>query len=176
VNVSAGTRQTILANSVLGAAAVSLFSVTLNATGLIEAEAAQYFNGSPNIGEHPGVAFPAQANPTTDVFLSDLSTQLADNTAVNRTAYLYNPGSAPIQVAATYFGSTGTTTQQTYTVPAGGITQVNVEQDTQTNIPPGPLGAEFKLASGSTGNFIAYAVGRTSDDLSATEDVGVPAF
>ena len=177
VSVSPGTRQTIIANNFLGTSTVPVFSVSLTATGPIEAESAQYFGGSPNIGEHPGLAFPAQAAAAADVFLTDLSTRLPDNNAaLNRSVYLYNPGSSAIQVLATYFGSNGANPTATYTVPAGGIQVVDVEQDTQVSIPPGPLGAEFKLAAGSGGGFIAYAVGLTSDSLSATEDVGNPAY
>jgi hypothetical protein len=177
VSVSPGTRQTIIANNFLGAGAVPIFSISLTATGPIEAESAQYFGGSPNIGRHPGVAFPAQAGAAADVFLTDLSTTLADNnSALDRTVYLYNPGGTVIQVVATYFGGNGANASSTYIVPPGGIRVVDVDQDTQASIPPGPLGAEFKLASGSSGGFIAYAVGLSEDGLSATEDVGNPAY
>jgi len=50
-----------------------------------------------------------------------------------------------------------------------------VGTDTGANIPPGPVGAEFKLTSGSAGTFIAYAIGRTADGLLAVEDVGLSA-
>jgi hypothetical protein len=175
--VSPGTRQTIIANNYVGSGKVPAFSVSLVATGPIEAESAQYFSGSPNIGEHPGVDFPAQAGAATDVYFTDLSTTLPDNSqALDRTVYLYNPGATVIQVAATYFGGNGATMQTAYTVAPGGIQPVNVVDDTQNGIPPGPLGAEFKLASGSTGSFIAYSVGLSSDSLSATEDVGNPSY
>jgi hypothetical protein len=176
VTVAPGTRQTIIANNVLGSAPISPFSVALSATAPIEAESAQYYGGSPNIGQHPGVDFPGVTGASTDAFLTDLSTQLADGTAVNRNLYLYNPGAAAISIGATYFGSTGATASATYTVPAGGILLVNVETDTQSSIPPGPLAAELKLASGSSGGFGAYAVGLTNDNLSATEDVGINAY
>jgi len=175
VAVAPGTRQTIIANTALGAAAVSQFSVVLNATGPIEAESAQYFNGSPNVGKHPGVVFPALSTSYTDVFFSDLSTQLADNTAVDRMVFLYNPGTVSIGVSATYFGSTASTATASYTVPAGGIISADVGTDTGANIPPGPVGAEFKLTTGSAGTFIAYATGRTADGLLAVEDVGLSA-
>ena len=99
-----------------------------------------------------------------------------NNAALSRTVYLYNPGSSTIQVLAAYFGGNGANPTATYTVPAGGIQVVDVEQATQASIPPGPLGAEFKLAAGSGGGFIAYAVGLSSDSLSATGDVGNPAY
>jgi hypothetical protein len=177
VSVAPGTRQTIIANNALGAGAVSAFSVSLTATGPIEAESAQYFSGSPNIGQHPGVAFPAQVGAASDVFLTDLSTTLADNNAtLGRSVYLYNPGSTVIQVVASYFGGNSANPSVSYTVPAGGIQVVDVDQDTQASIPPGALGGEFKLAAGSSGGFIAYAVGLSTDSLSATEDVGNPAY
>ena len=177
VTVSPGTRQTIIANNYLGAAPVAAFSTVLTATGPIEAESAQYFGGSPNIGQHAGVDFPAQTSAATDVFMTDLSTALPDNGASqDRFVYLYNPGSTVIQVAATYFGANGATPTASYTVVPGGIQTVDVVQDTQATIPPGALGAEFKLASGSSGSFVAYSVGRSSDNLSATEDVGIPAY
>src|SRR5205823_2806932 len=142
-----GTRQTIIANTTLGSAAVAPFSVAISSNVPIEAESAQYYGGSPNVGQHPGVDFPGIAANSTDAFMTDLSTQLADGASVNRDLYLYNPGSAPIQINAIYFGSTGNTAQASYTVAAGGILLVNVESDTQTAIPPGPMAVELKLAS-----------------------------
>ena len=104
VSVAAGTRQTIVVNPVLGAAAVTPFSAVLNATGPIEAEAAQYYGGSPNVGKHPGVAFPLQAGGSGTVLMSNLETSLLDGIGLQRTVYLYNPGTAAVQVAATYYG------------------------------------------------------------------------
>jgi hypothetical protein len=177
VTVNPGTRQTIIANNSLGTAAVPGFSVSLTATGPIEAESAQYFRGSPNIGLHPGVAFPAQAAPGTDLFMTDLSTTLPDNnTALDRTVYLFNPGTTAIQIAATYFGGNGATATATYTVAPGAIQTVDAVQDTQASIPPGPLAAEFKVTPAGSGGFLASSVGLTSDNLSATEDVGTPAY
>ena len=258
VTVASGTRQTILANSVLGTSAVSAFSATISATGSILVEATQYYGGSPNVGSHPGVIVPAAAASISDAFLSELSTQLADGTSVNRQVFLYNPGPSPLQVNATYFGAgattittptltvtatgtptstvtatatatstvtataTATATAQTvtgtpspsatgtptatltstpsatatltltatvtytvtptatatvvpiaYTVPAGGILAVNVNSGAGTT---GPTGAEYKIAPGSSGTFVAYSVGTTSDGLFADEDSGVPAF
>ena len=98
-----------------------------------------------------------------------------NNAALDRTVYLYNPGATAVQIAATYFGGNGATATATYSVAPGSIQQVDVVADTQSSLPPGPLGAEFKLAAGS-GGFIAYSVGHTSDNLSATEDVGAPAY
>jgi hypothetical protein len=40
----------------------------------------------------------------------------------------------------------------------------------------GALGAEFAIASGSSGSFVAYSVGTTGDGLAATEDSAIPAF
>jgi len=177
VSVSPGTRQTIVANNQVGTGAVPAFSVTLNATGPVEAESAQYFGGSPNIGEHPGVDYPAQSGAATDVFLTDLSTTLPDNNqSLSRTVHLYNPGTTVIQIAATYFGGNGAVTHSTYSVAPSGIQQVDVADDTQTSIPPGALGAEFTLTSGSSGSFIAYSVGLSADSRSATEDVGTAAY
>ncbi len=173
VTVSPSTRQTINGNKALGAAAVPVYSVDLTASGVIAVESAQYYDGSPNLGRHPGVDFPAQSDSSDDVFLSDLSTQLVDGTAVDRYVYLYNPGTKAIQVDATYYGSDGSTAQATYVAAAGGITTVDVVADSGTSVPPGPVGAEFHATSGS---LVAYAVGRTADGLSATEDVGTPLF
>ncbi len=168
-----GTRQTVIANTVLGTSAVNVFSARLNATSPIEAEAAQYFNGSPNIGDHPGVDYPGQFSATTHAFLSDLATKSADGAIVNRDIYLYNPGAVAISVAATYFGTSGNTDTATYTIPAGGVFDVDVDSDTQTSIPPGAVGAELTASSGS---FIAFGLGLTNDNLSALEDVGIPAY
>jgi len=173
VTLAPGTRRTVIANTSLGTSAVNVFSASLNSTAPIDAESAQYFSGSPNIGSHPGVDFPGQASATSDAFLTDISTQLAGGIDVTRDLYLYNPGAAPIQVAATYFGGNGGTTNATYTVPAGGVFNASVDSDTQASLPPGAVGAELKATSGS---FIAYAVGLTSDGLSATEDIGIPAY
>lgn len=175
VTVGAGTRQTIIANNVLGRAAVSPFSVVLSATGPVMAESAQYFYGSPNTGPHPGVDFEALAQGGVTLYLSDLATKLPDGTSVSRYAFLYNPGSASILVTATYFGGNGATTRKSYSVPPGGVTRVSVNQDAGSSIPAGPLGAEFVLASPSTGSFFIYTAGLTSDGRSATEEVGTPA-
>ena len=158
----------------LGASPVAVFSVLLTATGPIEAESAQYYAGSPNIGRHPGVAFPAQAAGSGDLYLSNLETSYRDGTSVQRTVYLYNPGAAAVQVAATYYGGNGTTAQASYSVPADGVTTVQAGEDAGLTLPPGPLGARFTVTGGS-GTIIAYAVGTTADGLSATEDAGVPA-
>jgi hypothetical protein len=296
ITIAGGTRQTIISNGVVGAGAVSPFSVALGATGPIAVEGAQYFGGSPNVGTHPGVVVPASSIATTDAFFSALSTTLPDGTAITRKVYLYNPGTSSVQVSATYFPgiaagaggtatvtatpsasatvsptasatttstpantststatstptstatasatqttsptpsitetpggpadtstatvtstvtntptstatgtatltptatgtstvtstatSTATTTPMatatpvtfgnSYTVPAGGILAVNVNADAGNA--QGPVGAEFKLAAGSSGSFIAYSVGTTGDSLSATEDSAVPAF
>jgi hypothetical protein len=174
VTVAPGTRNTIIANNVLGSAPVTLYSAVLRGNGPFMAESAQYFNGSPNVGKHPGVNYPLQPQGNSDVFLSALATQLQDNTTVNSTVFLYNPGSAPLQVTGTYFGANGKTSQSTYSVSAGGITTVDAGQDSSASIPPGPLGAEFTVSGGNPGTIIANAVARTSDDLSATEDIGVP--
>jgi len=45
---------------------------------------------------------------------------------------------------------------------------VNVNQ-AALGLPPGPIGAEFRVI-GNSGGFVGYAVGRTSDGRSATED------
>jgi len=84
VTVSPSTRQTIDGNKSLGPAAVPAYSVDLAASGVIAVESALYYDGSPNIGRHPEVDFPAQSSASGDVFLSDLSTQLVDGTAVDR--------------------------------------------------------------------------------------------
>ena len=158
----------------LDSAAVSPFSAVITATGPIMAESAQYYDGSPNQGPHPGVDFPALARGSSSLFLSDLATKLPDGASVNRLAFLYNPGSASILVTATYFGGNGATAQKSYSVPAGGATTVNVNQDVGNSIPSGPLGAEFVATNPPTGIFFIYAAGRTSDGLSATEDIGAP--
>ena len=173
VGVAPGTRQTIVVNLVLGTTAVTSFSAVLTATGPIEAESAQYYGGSPNVGRHPGVAFPLQAAGGGAAVLSDLETSLPDGTALQRTVYLYNPGTAAVQVAATYYGANGATAQGSYGVPAQGVTAVDVTQDAGLSLPAGALGAQFTAGGGGT--VIAYAVGITADGLSATEDVGAPA-
>lgn len=170
-DVAPGTRQTVIANNALGAGPVGPFSVTLTSTGAIEAESAQYFGGSPNVGNHPGIALPALPQPMTAASLADLSTRLSDGTVVNRAIYLYNPNGAAEQVTVTYYGSNGATAQKTYSVPAGGIGTVNVNQDTPSTFAGKPIGAQLRASAG--GSFMAYAIGRTSDNLAAFEEVGV---
>lgn len=173
VSVAPGTRQTIAVNPLLGTLPVRPLSVTLQATGPIEAEAAQYYGGSPNLGSHPGVAFAASPTLTADAVVPDLSTALVDGTPVNRVVYLYNPGIVALQVRATYFGRGGNPVTATYSIPAGGVTTAAVNSAVQ-GLPPGPIGGEFTLAAGS-GGFLVYSVGRTADGFAATEDVGTPA-
>jgi len=168
VAVAPGTRQTVGANVTIGTRAAGPFSVSLSASGPIVAESAQYFGGSPNIGSTPGVAFPAYSAALLDGLLSELSTSSASGAPINRQVFLYNPNGAPLQMTATYFGANGTLRQASYSVPASGIAVVNVNQGA-TGLPAGPLGAEFKLNGGS-GGFVAYAVGKTTDGRSATED------
>ena len=174
VNVAPGTRQTIVANTVLGPSSVGPFSISIATTnGSIEAESAQYFAGSPNVGLHPGVAYLAVGGATTDAFLSELSTQQLDLTPINRSIYLYNPNAQSITVSTTYAGATTAAASNTYTVPGNGITVVNVNTDTAPTIPAGPIAAELK-STGGTAGFVAVALGKTTDSLSTTEDSGTP--
>ena len=173
VTVPAGTRQTVRVDQALGPTPIGPFSVILNATAPIEAEAAQYYGGSPNVGRHPGVAFPPARISGGSLFLSDLSTLLADGSPMQRTVYLQNPGQAPVEVSATYYASNGAPVVKSYTVPAGGMATIDVNAAISTSIPPGPIGATFTpLGGGSLG---AVAIGKTLDGQSAIEDVGIPA-
>jgi hypothetical protein len=157
VKVAPGTRQTVGANAAVGSRPIAPFSVALSATGPIEAESAQYFGGSPNSARAPGVVVPASAIPLTDAFFTDLGAKLADGTPLRRNVYLYNPGSSPARISATYFAGTGPLSHATdYTVPAGGITTVDIQADATG---AGLLGAEFRSADA----FIAVAIGRTED-------------
>jgi hypothetical protein len=174
VSVAPGTRRTVVLNAVLGRAAGPV-SVTLTSSQPIEAEAAQYYGGSPNIGAHPGVALPALDAPARDLFLTDLGSRLLDGTAVSHVIYLYNPGADAMQVTAIYFGGSGATVQRTYGVPAGGITAVLADQDVQATFPAGPLGAELQI-TGATGGVFAVSIGRTAGGLSATAETGMPAI
>jgi hypothetical protein len=266
LTIAGGTRQTITSNAIIGAGANAPFSVAIGASGPVAVEGMQYFGGSPNTGNHPGVVVPGATVATTNAFFSDLALQLADGTAITRKVYLYNPGNSPVQITATYFpqapggatvggptssptpSATGTPTAtptqtptqtatstptntatqtltpsptgtvtttstptpspsftptltltmtntptttptstttptatltpviytHTYSVPAYGITTVNVNGD--ANNVQGALGAEFQIAAGTTGSFIAYSVGTTGDGLAATEDSAIPGF
>lgn len=174
VDVPPGTRRTIVVNAGIGAGAAGPVSAVLNASGPIEAEAAQYVGGSPNSGPHPGVAFAGVATPTTELFLTNLATAQASGTPVKRTLFLFNPSGSAEQIAATYLGAGGATATATYTVAAGNIVTINVSQDTQAIGPSPALGVELRQVSGTGGGFLAAAVGVTLDGLSATEDVGAP--
>jgi hypothetical protein len=167
LSVAAGTRQTF--SSPVGTGGPT--SILLSATRPIAAEASQYFGGSPNLGKHPGIVYPAQGAAAHSVYVPDVSTSLADSTPITRTVYLYNPGATPITVNGFYLGSTGLSAEIPYTVPAGGIAAVNVNSDSA--LPPGPLGAVFAVTTDS-GALVASSLGLTADGKSATESVGVP--
>ena len=172
VPVAAGTRQTVRVNQALGPTPIGPFSVILNATAPIEAEAAQYYGGSPNLGRHPGVAFPPARISGGSLFLSDLSTLLADGSPMQRTVYLQNPGQAPVEVSATYYGSTSAPVVKSYTVLAGGVAAIDVNAAISTSIPHGAIGATFTPLGG--GSLDAVAIGKTLDGQSAIEDVAIP--
>jgi len=167
LTVAASTRQTFAAPQTAGGPT----SILLNAAGPIAAEAVQYFGGSPNVGNHPGVVYLAQGAAAHTVFIPDVSTSLADNTPITRTVYLYNPGATPITVGGFYLGTNGASPEVSYSVPAGGITTVNVNAD--SGLPPGPLGAVFSVTADS-GALVASSLGLTADGKSATESAGVP--
>ncbi|MGH2345382.1 MAG: hypothetical protein ACRDG4_09165, partial [Chloroflexota bacterium] len=170
LKVAAGTRQTFAASQGSGASGGPT-SILLNASGPIAAEVVQYFGGSPNVGNHPGVAYPAQGAAAHTVYIPDVSTSLADGTPITRTVYLYNPGTAPITVDAFYVGTGGVSPEVTYSVPAGGITTVNVNVD--AGLPAGPIGAVFTVTT-KNGALVASSLGLTADGKSATESAGVP--
>jgi hypothetical protein len=167
LKVAPGTRQTFTLPGVTGGPA----GILLNATGPIAAEAVQYFGGSPNVGKHPGVVYPAQGAAAHTVYVPDVSTSLADSTPITRTVYLYNPGATPITVDGFYLGSAGASAEVPYTVPAGSITMVNVNADSA--LPTGPIGAVFTVTTDS-GALVASSLGLTADGKSATESIGIP--
>jgi hypothetical protein len=174
VDVPAATRKTIVANGALGKGFAGAFSTSLIGTGPFVAESAQYYRGSPNQGDHPGIDYQGTAAPSTDVFFSDLSSELADGGALRQNLYVYNPNTKSMQVSVHYFGASGPGGHSLYSVPAVGITTIRVSQDTQAFLPSGPIGAELRVAPGSSGAFIAYSEGTSTDGLSATEEVGAP--
>lgn len=166
--VAPGTRKTIISSAVVQAAQ---FSASLKASGPIEAEAAQYYGGSPNSGMHPGVAFPAVASASGDLFLSGLATLLPDSTGIGYNLYLYNPGTTAVSAEATFFGASGAPFHTTYTVSPGHIDTVPLSEAVGTLLPAGPIGAEITTIG--SGGLIAYAVGSTADGRSYTADLGV---
>lgn len=182
VAVSPGTRRTIVASSVLGAADTGTFGVALQASGPIEAEASQYFGGSPNSGTHAGVIVPGVASPSTDLLLADLSTTMTDGTPLTQTVYLSNPGAAQVTVDATYFGSGGSPVTKRYSVAAGGIAAVVVNVDVGAPLPGSTahasqpsgfstvLGAEFR----ASGPIVAYATARSVEGRAITGIAGAP--
>jgi hypothetical protein len=173
VDIPPGTRRTITVNTSVGTSPVGPISAVLNASGPIEAEAAQYVGGSPNTGPHPGVAF-AGASTTMDAFFTNLATIQVNGTQVNRSLFISNPSANSEQITATYFGANSAVTNSTYTVGAGDILTINVNQDTQTLGPSAALGAALHMTSGAPGGFLAGAAGLTVDGLAATEDTGSP--
>jgi hypothetical protein len=173
VSVPAGARRTIAASQVLGALKVGLFSVLLHASGPVEAEAAQYYGGSPNVGAHPGVAVAAQPVGLASGYVSDLSTALEDGTVIGRTLYLFNPGASLVRLNTTFYGGAGHTTSKAYGVPARGIMAVSVGHATQSAFQPGQIGAKVTTTSGTTGAFMAIGIGTSGDGRSVTGDVAV---
>jgi hypothetical protein len=171
VQVAPAARQTIASAGMLGSAQVT-FSVVLTATGPIAAEAAQYTGGSPNTGMHPGFDTPAVPGAQALQYLPNLSTQLADQTAVNRTLTLFNPGTADTTVAVSYFGVTGTPVQTSYTVPAGGIVTASVNQAAGSALPAGPLAAVLRVLDGNAG-VVASSVGVTAGGHSVLQTTGM---
>ena len=173
VSVPPGTRQTVGANAAIGARAAGPFSVTLSAADKvsIQAEAAQYFGGSPNLGQHPGVALAALTAPVGDAYFADLSTSGADGTVLARMVYLYNPLTSPCHVAATYVGPTGATVHATYTVGANGIVPIDVGKEIRNAIQPGAVGGFFHS---DDGYFVASSIARTADGQSTIESLGAP--
>src|SRR6185437_15048957 len=173
VDVPPGTRQTIPVNAALGSIPFGPVSVMLNASGPIDAEAAQYAGGSPNAGPHPGIGFAGSATSTTDAVLTDLATILNDRTPVKRTLFLFNPTALSEQIVARYLGPGGAASESTYTVAAGGILTISVNQDTQSLGATDVLGAELRVVSPASGGFLAASVGVTIDGLSVTENAGI---
>lgn len=182
VTVAPGTRRTIVASSVLGAADTGTFGVALQASGPIEAEGSQYFGGSPNSGSHAGVIVPGMASPSTDLFFADLSTTMTDGTPLTQTVYLSNPGAAQVTVDATYFGSGGSPVTRRYSVAAGGITTVVVNYEVGAPLPGSTaqaskpseffsvLGAEFR----ASGPIVPYATARSVEGRAITGIAGAP--
>jgi len=182
VAISPGTRRTIVASSVLGSAETGTFGVALQASGPIEAEASQYFGGSPNSGTHAGVIVPGVASPSADLFFADLSTTMTDGTPLTQTVYLSNPGAAQLTVDATYFGSGGSPVTRRYSVAAGGITTVVVNYEVGAPLPGSTaqaskpseffsvLGAEFR----ASGPIVPYATARSVEGRAITGIAGAP--
>lgn len=171
VVLAAGTRQTIGANALVGAAGP--FSLRLLATSPVEAEAAQYFAGSPNVGSHPGMALPALSSPVSVAYLTDLGSAPGPSGTIGRRIYLQNPGPSPIEVQVRYFSSTGPSAQHLYSIPAHGIATVDVGHDLQL-VPGGAVGAELRLTAGA-GGFLAVSIGLTADGRAAYEESAIPA-
>jgi hypothetical protein len=174
VDLPAGTRKTIAVNNALGKKFAGVFSTYLIGTGPFVAESTQYYLGSPNQGDHPGIGYQGVQTTSNDVFVSDLSSGLADGGTERQNLYLYNPSSKSVRVLVQYFGQIGPGGHSLHSVPAGGMTTINVGMDTQAFLPVGAIGAELRVAPGSSGPFIAFSAGTSSDMLSATEDIGVP--
>lgn len=172
VDVPPGTRQTIAVNAVLGSTPFGPVSAVLNASGPIDAEAAQYAGGSPNASLHPGIGFAGSATSTTGAALTDLATILNDGTPVQRTLFLFNPTALSEQIAARYVGPGGTVADSTYTVTAGGILTISVNQDTQSIGTANVLGVELRVVTPASGGFLAASAGVTIDGLSVTENAG----
>jgi hypothetical protein len=169
VSLAPATRQTVALNLLLGSAALSPFSVGIQASGPIEAEGTQYFGGSPNKGRHPGVVFPALAATARTAYFPDISTRLPGGAVVHRLVYVYAAATQPLQLQVAYFGQKGPGPTARYTAPGGGILTIDVNSDTAGISGRGPIGMSISVAPGSTGTFLATMTGITSDGLSALE-------
>lgn len=168
--VAGGTRQTIRINSVLKNY-VGIYSTVLSASSPFVAEKPQYYGGSPNDAQHPGVALSGITTGVSSASFPDLSLSSLTGAAQQQTIFLYNPTTSPIVVTGTYYSAGGATKTVSYNVAASNIATVNVNSDA-ASLPTGALGATFSVSSGS---FVATEIGNTTDGLSYTGTQGVPA-
>lgn len=170
IAVAPGTRETINANGAVSNTA-SIYATILTSASPFVVEKPQYFGGSPNIGQHPGVAPTGAPAGVKSAAFPDLSLADAAGQAQQQTVFLYNPTTAPITVTGAYYSTNGAKSQ-VYTVPAGNIVTVNVNADA-AGLPAGALGATFTVTSGGANDsFVATSIANTTDGRSYTGNQG----
>ncbi len=168
VSVAPGTRRTINANTIVGQTS-SVYATVLTSALPFVAERPQYFGGSPNEGEHAGIAPTGTPAGTRTVAFPDLSLTSILGEPIQRTVFLYNPTQAPISVSGTFYSAGGSRTV-TYAVQANSIAAVNVNADA-TGLSSTALGGVFTVAG--SGSFAATSIGNTLDNRSYTGSEGI---
>jgi len=169
VTVDPGTRDTVPVNDLVGAQG-GAFSCAVTSDQKIIVERPTFWGGDGSAGGSFASAIVAGAiQPLSDVAFPylDMGTTAAP---INQTVYLYNPGTAQVTVTGVYMANgKSVSPAPTYTVPAGGITAVNVNTDAAKLGASSGVGALFEVApvTGGSAAIVAEAVSATASYATA---------